>query len=268
MRIEQLTKKLRQAEKDKSELKEALALERASVEKMNGEIQELNNTVEKVTNENKEKDEKIKQITEEKETIAAEKLFFAQETSLHKNQISELEAALKASEKAKKLQSIEIENLTENKGLGFEKSEETVKELHIKISELELHKEQLQTENKDLTEKLQSGQVEKEELQATINSLKKRIQSLVQENTKRGSKEASTPQPSSQSSFWNFPLSPLFGKQQSQPEARSMEIMDSRGDSLKDIDEYLRLKEQVKTYEEELRHQRETNLKLTKTMET
>jgi len=268
MRIEQLTKKLKQAEKDKNELRESLALERGTIEKMSMEILELQGKVEGLENENKEKDEKLKHLSDEKEKISAEKLFFSQELILHKNQIADLKAALEASENTKKEQSLQIVDLAENKEFDFKKSEENVKELTIKVSELELHKEQLQKENKDLTEKLQIDQTEKEELQATINGLKKRIQSLVQETSKRGHKEAATPQPTSNSSFWNFPLSPLFGKQQSQPESRSMEGFGSNNNSLKDIDEVLSLKEKVKTYEEELRQQREKNLKLTKTIET
>jgi len=78
MRIEQLTKKLKQAEKDKNELKESLALERATIEKMSLENLELQGKVEGLENENKEKDEKIKQLEEEKEKISAQKLFFSQ----------------------------------------------------------------------------------------------------------------------------------------------------------------------------------------------
>jgi len=78
MRIEQLTKKLKQAEKDKNELKESLALERATIEKMSLENLELQGKVEGLENENKEKDEKVKQLEEEKEKISAQKLFFSQ----------------------------------------------------------------------------------------------------------------------------------------------------------------------------------------------
>ena len=78
MRIEDLTKKLKQLEKDKQHYKDNLEAERSNKQKIEADRQEIKDQVDLLKKSNEEKEEEIKKLQQEKEKFSAEKLFFLQ----------------------------------------------------------------------------------------------------------------------------------------------------------------------------------------------
>ena len=78
MRIEDLTKKMKQLEKDKQHYKDNLDAERSNKQKLEADRQEIKDQTDLLKKNNEEKEEEIKKLQQEKEKFSAEKLFFLQ----------------------------------------------------------------------------------------------------------------------------------------------------------------------------------------------
>lgn len=144
---------------------------------------------------------------------------------------------------------------------------ETISELNKKLAKVELECEQLKTENTGLSSKVASHQAEKEDLESNINSLKKKVQSLVQENGKltiEKSNSQATPTAGTSSGIWNFPASPLYKKNPSDPEfpGGSGEMREeNKGEDV------AQMKAKVQNYEAEINQLKDKNTKLNTTLE-
>lgn len=78
MRIEQLTKQLKQVDKEKQNWKEGFDMERANKQKLEVELRDAKEQLEILKRDNVYMTEQVKTLEQEKEKLAAEKLFFLQ----------------------------------------------------------------------------------------------------------------------------------------------------------------------------------------------